>query len=61
MFRGQGDDATNVHGYYHDITSVEKDMVTLVLKAPTFTHAQVADVPRVGDKMEIVHIATLTV
>ncbi len=61
MFRGQGDDATNVHGYYHDITAVDKDLVTLQLKAPTFTHIQVTDVPRVGDKMEIVHIATLTV
>lgn len=61
MFRGQGDDATNVHGYYHDITAVDKDKVTLLLKAPTFTHAQVTDVPRVGDKLEIVHIATLTV
>lgn len=59
FFRGQGDDATNVHGYYHDITSVEGDVATLVLKASTFTHAQVTDVPRVGDKMELVHMSTL--
>ena len=61
MFRGQGDDATNVHGYYHDIAKVNDGEVTLVLKAPTFTHAQVTDVPRVGDRMEVVRIATLEV
>ena len=59
LFRGQGDDATNVHGYYHDIAAVEGDTVTLVLKAPTFTHAQLPDVPRVGDCMEVVRISTL--
>ncbi len=61
MFRGQGDDATNVHGYYHDIVAVEDGWATLELKAPTYTHIQVADVPRVGDKMEIVRISTLAV
>ncbi len=61
MFRGQGDDATNVHGYYHDIEKIDGEDITLVLKAPTFTHAQVADVPRVGDKMEVVRISTLEV
>ena len=59
FFRGQGDDATNVHGYYHNIASVDNGTVTLQLQAPTFTHAQVADVPRVGDRMELVRIATL--
>lgn len=59
LFRGQGDDATNVHGYYHDIAAVEGDTVSLELRAPTFTHAQVADVPRVGDRMEVVRISTL--
>lgn len=61
MFRGQGDDATNVHGYYHDIAAVEDGWATLTLKAPTYTHIQVADVPRVGDKMEIVRISSLVV
>lgn len=59
LFRGQGDDATNVHGYYHDMAAVKGDTVTLVLNAPTFTHAQVPDVPRVGDRMEIVRTSTL--
>ena len=61
MFRGQGDDATNVHGYYHDIASIEDGWATLTLKSPAFTHIQVADVPRIGDKMEIVRISTLEV
>lgn len=59
FFRGQGDDATNVHGYYHNITSVEDGTITLQLQAPTFTHAQLADVPQIGDKMELVRISTL--
>lgn len=58
-FYGEGDDATNVHGYYHDITAVEGNMVTLELKAPTFTHAQMSDLPRVGDVMTLVRIADL--
>lgn len=58
-FYGQGDDATNVHGYYHDIASVSGRWATLELRAPTFTHCQLADVPRVGDKMTLVRISTL--
>ena len=59
FFHGQGDDATNVHGYYHNITALEGDVATLELTAPTFTHAQITDVPRVGDKMELVRVSTL--
>lgn len=58
-FRGQGDDATNVHGYYHNIASVTDGTATLQLQSPTFTHAQMADVPCIGDSMELVRIATL--
>lgn len=58
-FYGQGDDATNVHGYYHDITAVAGNNVTLELKAPTFTHAQMSDVPRIGDVMTLVRIKDL--
>jgi len=58
-FLGQGDDATNVHGYYHDIAQVEQKSVTLELRAPTFTHAQLSDVPRVGDIMTLVRIRDL--
>lgn len=59
VFRGEGDDATNVHGYYHDIASVDGKRANLALHAPTFTHAQLADVPRVGDVMTLVRIKDL--
>jgi len=60
FFKAQGDDATNVHGYYHDIASVSDDgWLTLELRAPTFTHSQVTDVPRIGDTVEITRISTL--
>lgn len=59
FFYGQGDDATNVHGYYHDIDGVQDGWATLHLRAGTFTHCQLADVPRVGDKMALVRISTL--
>lgn len=60
LFRGQGDDATNVHGYYHDITYAEGSRAALELKAPTFTHSQLSDVPRIGDVMTLVRIKDLT-
>lgn len=59
FFHGQGDDATNVHGYYHNIAEVNGDWVQLDLRASTYTHAQVADIPRLGDKLELVRISTL--
>lgn len=59
LFRGQGDDATNVHGYYHDIEKCDGGRVRLVLHAPTYTHAQLADVPAVGDTLEFSSAATL--
>lgn len=60
FFKAQGDDATNVHGYYHEIDSVSDDgWITLVLHAPTFTHAQIADVPRPGDVLELSPVPTI--
>lgn len=59
FFHAQGDDATNVHGYYNDIRKHDGGWVTLVLNAPTFTHAQMADVPAVGDTLELSHSSTL--
>lgn len=53
-FQGQGDDATNVHGYLHDMDRQSDCKVRLALNAPTFTHAQMADVPRLGDVMTLV-------
>lgn len=58
-FQGQGDDATNVHGYYQTITQAEKNKATLEVKAVTYTHAQVLDAPRTGDILELVEIKTL--
>ncbi len=59
-FQGQGDDGINVHGYYHDIIECQEDGWLLTeLKAPTYTHSQETDVPRIGDTVEITRIATL--
>lgn len=58
-FQGQGDDATNVHGYYQTIVNSDGTNADLEVRAVTYTHAQVADVPRVGDEMELVEISTL--
>lgn len=58
FFRGQGDDATNVHGYYHNIISADGDRATLELVGIN-THASASDVPRVGDRLELVRISTL--
>lgn len=52
-FIRQGDDATNVHGYFHNLKSLEDGWYLQVLEAPTYTHAQVADIPEIGDVMEI--------
>ena len=59
VFQGSGDDATNVHGYYQTIVSATGNEATLQVKAPTGTHAQVLDAPRVGDVLELVEISTL--
>ena len=59
VFQGQGDDATNVHGYYQSIVSSEGRKAVLKVKAGTYTHAQVLDAPRVGDELELVEIRTL--
>lgn len=58
-FQGQGDDATNVHGYYQTIVDSEGNNAAIEVRAGTYTHAQVADVPRIGDEMELVEISTL--
>ncbi|MBQ7824543.1 MAG: hypothetical protein IJ338_10320, partial [Bacteroidaceae bacterium] len=58
-FQGQGDDATNVHGYYQSINNVSGKNAQLQIKARTYTHAQVIDAPRVGDVLELVEKKTL--
>ena len=59
-FQGQGDDAINVHGYYHNLLRRNADGSYLIqLQAPTFTHAQETDVPCIGDTVEVTRIRTL--
>lgn len=54
-FEGQGDDATNVHGYYHDITGkVGSTTYTIQLDKDFTTHAAVLDYPDPGDTVELV-------
>lgn len=61
-FEGQGDDATNVHGYYHDITEqVAPATYTIQLDKEYTTHAAVLDYPEAGDTVELVLKKTLQV
>lgn len=59
FFEGNGDDVTNVHGYYQTITEAEGSRATVQVKAPTFTHTQIIDAPRPGDTLELVKKSTL--
>ena len=62
MFIGQGDDATNVHGYYHKFTKdLGKQSYEIKLEDHWTTHACVLDFPDVGDTVEIVRKKTLEV
>lgn len=58
-FQGQGDDATNVHGYYQSIYRLDAQKIRLKQENVTFTHALQTDVPRIGDTMEVVERKTL--
>ncbi len=61
-FRGQGDDATNVHGYYHSITKDFGDnRYEMRLNREHCTHACVLDFPDVGNTIEVVKRSTLEV
>jgi hypothetical protein len=62
QFEGQGDDATNIHNYYYTIQKPASGSgYDLLVKAGTFTHAQVLDYPDPGDKLELVDKQTLAV
>lgn len=62
MFEGQGDDATNVHGYYHKITKdLGNNIYEIKLEDRFCTHACVLDFPDAGDTIEIVRKSTLEV
>ncbi len=62
MFVGQGDDATNVHGYYHKFTKdLGNNSYEIKLEGRMCTHAAVLDFPDAGNKVEIVSRKTLQV
>jgi polygalacturonase len=62
MFEGQGDDATNVHAYYHKFTKeIGDDTYEIKLEDRWCTHACVLDFPDVGNTIEIVKKSTLEV
>ena len=59
-FAGQGDDATNVHNYYHSIISKQgANGCTFGLTGGFDFHSQKPDVPRVGDTLALVKSQTL--
>jgi len=61
-FEGQGDDATNVHGYYHKITKDFGDnSYEMKLEDRWSTHACVLDYPDVGNTIELLNRNTLEV
>ena len=60
QFQGHGDDATNIHNYYYTIQTPKSGKgYDLVVKAKTFTHAQVLDYPDAGDTLELVNKSSL--
>jgi len=52
-FEGHGDDATNVHTYYHSIATARGNACTALVKAPTGTHSQKLDYFDAGDTIEL--------
>lgn len=59
-FEGHGDDAVNVHTYYHSIVKKEGSKYTLEVKAPTGTHCQKLDYFNEGDEIELCNFSDLT-
>ena len=61
-FEGQGDDATNVHGYYQVINKqLSTRAYSIAIEKKWGTHAMVLDFPDKGNKMELVLKKTLAV
>jgi hypothetical protein len=61
-FEGQGDDATNVHGYYQVIKEkTGKSSYRIEMEKKWGTHAMVLDFPDVQDTLELVSKRTLEV
>lgn len=61
-FMCQGDDATNVHGYFHGVVERLADGSVIVKeKTPAGTHTQSSDCPMVGDTMELTNLKSLLI
>lgn len=56
-FEGHGDDATNVHTFYHDIRLLENGEIQGSVSVPT--HSLKPDFPDPGDEMQLVDKKTL--
>ncbi len=62
MIEGQGDDATNVHGYYQVIRErIADKSYSIQMEKEWGTHAMVLDFPDKGDTLELVSKKTLKV
>ena len=61
QFIAQGDDAINVHGYYHTVKKVDGCKCTVKNECPDGTHTQTPDYPDPGDILEITENRTLAV
>lgn len=59
VFEGQGDDAVNVHNYYHAVTHLDGKKYNLRCLAADGTHTLVVDLPAVNDVMQLTHRGTL--
>lgn len=61
VFEGQGDDSSNIHGYYHTVFPTGSNSCRLREETPDGTHAQSLDYPDVGDTLELTEISNLRV
>lgn len=62
MFEGQGDDATNVHGYYQRILRKDApNTYTIEMEKKWGTHAMMLDFPDKNDTLELVSKSTLEI
>lgn len=53
ILAGSEDDGLNIHGYYYDPEPLGGSACLLHLKAPTFSHAQVIDLPPRGAELAL--------
>ena len=59
-FEGQGDDFTNIHGYFQEVVEREAPAIGWIReKTPDGTHAQTLDYPDAGDMLELTSHASL--